>query len=191
MFEGIADRPRAYRSAGLVTEIATERWQVTAYHALRRAVFVAEQGMFRSSDEDAEDEIALPIVSMTTSHGMLDEVVGTVRIFGKPSAPPGTWYGGRLAVAPDYRRHGLIGESLIRAAVCSAHALGCRRFLATVQRNVVRYFERHHFTVCGEVNVCGVAHAWMEADLGHYPPRYFGRVPASFLVPLSQTTEAA
>ncbi len=191
MFEGTDARPRVYRSAELVTEIATEGWQVTAYHALRRAVFVAEQGMFTTSDEDAEDEVALPIVSMTTSHGMLDEVVGTVRIFSKPGALPGTWYGGRLAVAPAYRRHGLIGESLIRAAVCSAHALGCRRFLATVQRNVVRYFERHHFIVCGDVNVCGVAHAWMEADLGHYPPRYFGRGPASLLGPWSQKTEAA
>lgn len=191
MFDGVGVRYRRYRPAEIVTEVATEQWQLAAYHALRRAVFVEEQQMFDTHDEDAEDEVALPIVSMTTSFGMVDEVVGTVRIFRKPSAVAGTWYGGRLAVDPAHRRHGLIGESLIRAAVCSAHALGCRRFLATVQKNVVRYFERHHFFVCGEVMVCGVSHAWMEAELGHYPPRYFGRVADVAVARRSRATEAA
>jgi putative N-acetyltransferase (TIGR04045 family) len=103
-------------------------------------------------------------------------VVGTVRIFREPGDARGVWYGGRLAVDPAYRRHGAIGDALIRAAVCSAHALGCTRFLATVQLPIVRYFERHHFEVVGTTIVCGVEHALMQADLACYPPRFYGDV---------------
>lgn len=166
---------RAYRSRGIVTQVATEPWQVAGYHELRRRVFVEEQGLFEASDEDRADEVALPIVAMSMVHGMLDQVVGTVRIFQPVNASRSTWFGGRLAVDPFYRRHGVIGESLIRAAVCTAHALGCTEFLATVQQPVVRYFERHHFRVLQPTTVCGVPHALMEASLSAYPPRHFGR----------------
>lgn len=164
-----------YLGPAISTEIASEAWQVRAYHDLRRAVFVGEQALFDGTDADELDANALPIVAMTVCHGMPDQVVGTVRIFRKPTDPPNVWYGGRLAVDPAYRRHGSIGDGLIRAAVCSAHALGCREFLATVQLPVVRYFERHHFAVRGSVDVCGIEHALMQADLEFYPPRYYGK----------------
>lgn len=175
MFDGSPLRPpAAYRGPGILTEIASEPWQLDSYHKLRRAVFVGEQGLFAGTDEDELDEQAYAIVAMTVSHGMPDEVVGTVRIFRKPAVAPGVWYGGRLAVDPVYRRQGSIGDGLIRAAVCSAHAMGCDQFLATVQLPVVRYFERHHFSVCGSLDVCGVPHALMEADLAFFPERLFG-----------------
>jgi putative N-acetyltransferase (TIGR04045 family) len=166
---------RAYRSRGIVTQVATEAWQVAGYHELRRRVFVQEQGLFRATDEDGADRAALPIVAMSVAHGMPDEVIGTVRIFqSMQQLSAHTWYGGRLAVDPGYRRHGIVGESLIRAAVCTAHALGCREFLATVQEPVVRYFERHHFEVLRPTVVCGVTHALMQADLRAYPAMHFG-----------------
>ncbi len=166
---------RAYRSRGIVTQVATEAWQVQGYHDLRRRVFVEEQGLFQASDEDRADQVALPIVAMSVAHGMLDQVVGTVRIFQPTQTSGQTWFGGRLAVDPLYRRNGMVGESLIRAAVCTAHALGCNEFLATVQAPVVRYFQRHHFKVLQPTTVCGVAHALMQADLGFYPAVHFGR----------------
>jgi putative N-acetyltransferase (TIGR04045 family) len=168
---------RPYRSVGIVTQVATESWQVQAYHHLRRRVFVNEQGLFQGSDEDAEDCSALPIVAMSWAHGMPDQVVGTVRIFRRREDPETTWYGGRLAVEAAYRRHGIVGESLIRAAVCTAHALGCQTFLATVQQPVIRYFERHHFRVLERVSVCGTPHALMQAELSAYPARHFGQQP--------------
>lgn len=167
----------SYRSRGIITQVATDDWQVAAYHMLRNEVFVEEQRLFSEHDGDLHDEEALPIVAMSVCHGMPDQVVGTVRIFRKPAEGPHVWFGGRLAVDARYRRHGLIGESLIRAAVCTAHALGCQRFLATVQLPVVRYFERHHFKVVDEVIVCGVPHALMEASLTAYPARHFGQQP--------------
>jgi putative N-acetyltransferase (TIGR04045 family) len=172
---GAESSVRAYRSRGIVTQVATEAWQVTGYHELRKRVFVEEQGLFQASDEDGADETALPIVAMSVVYGMPDQVIGTVRIFQLRQAAGETWFGGRLAVDSFYRRHGIVGESLIRAAVCTAHALGCREFLATVQQPVVRYFERHHFRVLRPTMVCGMAHALMEADLSAYPPRHFGQ----------------
>jgi putative N-acetyltransferase (TIGR04045 family) len=175
MFDGSPMRPpAAYRGSGILTQIASEPWQLRSYHRLRQAVFVGEQGLFIDTDADELDAQALAIVAMTVSYGMPDQVVGTVRIFRRPSAAPNVWYGGRLAVEPLYRRQGSIGDGLIRAAVCSAHALGCAQFLATVQLPVVRYFERHHFSIRGNLDVCGAPHALMEADLSFYPARYYG-----------------
>lgn len=155
-------------AAHVTAEVATEAWQLRAYEKLRRAVFVAEQGLFDRSDRDDHDAIATPIVAIGQIAGMPDEVVGVVRIY---EAEPGVWYGGRLCVAPEYRRRGAVGAALIAAAVSTAHAWGCRRFLATVQEANVRYFERYHFRVLSEITVCERRHALMQADLASYPPR--------------------
>jgi putative N-acetyltransferase (TIGR04045 family) len=181
MFDELGFKARLYRHVALVTEVATEPWQLRAYHQLRTQVFVEEQGMFTRTDEDAHDEAALPIVSMTTSCGVPDQVVGTVRIFQRAGDPKSTWYGGRLAVEASFRRHGHVGEALITAAVCTAHALGCETFLATVQPGVVRYFERRHFAVIGHLTLCGVEHALMQSELRFYPPKFHGSLNVSGL----------
>lgn len=194
MFDGGPVRPLAtHRVPTILTEVASETWQLRSYRELRRAVFVGEQGLFVDSDVDESDEQALAIVAMTVCHGMPDQVVGTVRIFRKGSEATDVWYGGRLAVDPAYRRQGSIGDGLIRAAVCSAHALGCDTFLATVQLPVVRYFERHHFFVREYLEVCGAPHVLMQADLSFYSPRYFGRLGTRSDAPLlwAPNTEAA
>ena len=94
-------------------------------------VFCDEQRIFAGDDRDDIDDYATTIVALSIVRASPPtSVVGTVRIH---EAEPGIWWGSRLAVAPGYRRIGAIGTSLIRLAVCSAHALGCRRFLAHVQ----------------------------------------------------------
>ncbi len=157
--------------AEIVAEIASERWQLREYWELRSSIFADEQGLFEGSDEDAKDAHALPIVAMSQIAGMADRIVGVVRIY--PSEND-TWYGGRLGVRREYRRFGAVGTALIDAAVCSAHFLGCKRFLATVQEQNVRYFERHHFAVREELSLCGRLHRLMEADLNVYPARAIG-----------------
>ena len=74
----------------------------------------------------------------------------------------------------EYRRFGAIGSALITCAVSTAHALGCRRFLANVQLPNVRYFERHHFLPLREIVVQGQPHQLMQADLERYPARSAG-----------------
>jgi putative N-acetyltransferase (TIGR04045 family) len=155
----------------VVAEVASEPWQVAGYRELRRAIFAEEQGLFAGSDCDEHDAHALPIVAQSQIAGMPDRVVGVVRIY---RSEPGTWYGGRLGVRREYRRFGAIGSALIATAVSTAHALGCQRFLATVQPANVRYFERHHFRPLRELLVLGLPHQLMQADLAAYPPRAQG-----------------
>jgi putative N-acetyltransferase (TIGR04045 family) len=150
----------------VTAEIACESWQLEAYFALRRRIFVHEQKLFIGSDADAWDESATPIVALSQLAGMADEVVGVVRIY---ESAPHLWFGGRLGVAERYRSRGAVGAELITAAVSTAHAWGCRHFLATVQEANVRYFERRHFRVLEPIQVCGQPHWLMEADLDRYP----------------------
>lgn len=157
--------------AHIVAQVASEPWQLRGYQELRRRIFAEEQGLFDDSDWDAHDALALPIVAMSQIAAMADRVVGVVRIY--PSDEE-SWYGGRLGVRREFRRFGTIGSALIEAAVSTAHALGCKRFLATVQEPNVRYFERHHFAPREMLWVCGRAHCLMEAELAAYPARPVG-----------------
>ena len=158
-------------SAEIVAQVASEPWQLAGYRELRRAIFAEEQGLFEGSDIDEHDQHALPIVAHSQIAGMADRVVGVVRIY---RSEPGTWYGGRLGVRKEYRRFGAIGAALISSACSTAHALGCQRFLATVQDGNVRYFERHHFRVLRALDLLGRPHQLMQADLACYPPRAEG-----------------
>lgn len=157
-----------YRSRLLAFQVAREPWQLRAYRTLRVQVFCREQRLFECAERewDQEDTRALPIVAVAHSAGTPDRVVGVVRIFEEA---PGLYYGGRLAVEAGYRRQQAVGAGLIRKAVCTAHYLGCTRFLATVQAENVGYFERFHFTPLSAVEICKRPHVLMQARLSAYP----------------------
>ncbi len=159
--------PRPFLSKDVVAQVASEAWQVAGYEQLRVDIFGREQGLFDGSDQDPHDAYATPIVALGRVAGMLDQVVGVVRIY--PSGD-GVWYGGRLGVRQSHRRVGAVGSALIWTAVTTAHAAGCSLFLATVQLRNVRYFERHHFRSREEIEVCGRPHHLMQADLARFPP---------------------
>jgi len=156
---------RPGQSAQFLAQVATETWQLDAYFRMRRAIFVEEQKVFADSDTDAHDEKAVPIVAESLSAGMPERVVGVVRIF---EAESGIWYGGRLGVDREYRHRPSIGTALITQAVETAVALGCQRFLATVQEQNARYFERHHFRRLEPMELYGRPHVLMQADLDVY-----------------------
>jgi putative N-acetyltransferase (TIGR04045 family) len=155
-------------SAIVTAQVVNEAWQRHAYLALRHEIFVAEQAMFDTSDVDEHDDVATPIVALSHAAGMPDEVIGGVRIY---PARRGTWFGGRLGVCKPYRSRGVVGSALIFAAVSTARARGCARFLATIQDVHVAYFERHRFFSIRPVDLCGRPHRLMEADLTFYPAR--------------------
>jgi putative N-acetyltransferase (TIGR04045 family) len=154
--------PAEYR-----VKFATEAWERREAAALRRQVFCGEQGIFAGDDRDDIDAIAIPLVVISSLGVAPHDVVGTVRIH---EADRGVWWGSRLAVAADYRRIGALGSSLIRLAVCSAHARGCRRFYAHVQSQNALLFRRLHWRTLGEIELRGRPHHFMQADLAHYPP---------------------
>lgn len=150
--------------------LATTSADIQAYFELRHQIFVEEQGLFAgnhtgnlvSNEVDGFDAIAYPIVAQLQT-----QVVGVVRIYELQHR---LWYGGRLGVHIDHRRAGKVGKGLIHQAVTTAYGWGCDRFLATVQLQNVRFFQRLHWTFLEEVHLCGLSHSLMEADLNFYPP---------------------
>jgi putative N-acetyltransferase (TIGR04045 family) len=140
--------------------------EVAAYFELRRQIFVEEQRIFTTSDVDAVDAIAYPIIALK-SESQHSDVLGVVRIY---EPEPRLWYGGRLGTHPEHRRALQVGKGLIYKAVTTANTWGCDRFLATVQLQNVRFFQRLHWHSLEELEIHGLPHHLMEADLNHYPP---------------------
>lgn len=145
-------------------KLATTDREIAAYFALRHDIFVEEQRLFPVHDIDDVDEIAYPIIAASLADA---KTVGVVRIYEKA---PGLWYGGRLGTHVDYRRGWQIGKGLIQKAVTTANGWGCQQFLATVQPQNVRFFERLHWRSLQEITLLNAPHHLMEADLNYYPP---------------------
>jgi putative N-acetyltransferase (TIGR04045 family) len=148
-------------------KLAVDPWERRGAKALRRKVFCVEQGLFGGDDRDAIDDAALTLVALSLMGVAADEVVGAVRIH---EAEPGVWWGSRLAVAAEHRRNCSIGTSLIQLAVSSAHARGCEKFLAHVQSQNALLFHRLHWKTLDLIELHGLPHHRMQADLDFYPP---------------------
>lgn len=158
-------------------KLATTPEETAAYFTLRHAIFVQEQEMFQSSDVDYLDDIAYPIIAVASD---TQQVIGVVRIY---ELEPGLWYGGRLGTHADYRKGWKIGKGLVTQAVTTANAWGCDQFLATVQLQNVRFFQRLHWTSQQEINIRDRPHHLMEADLRYYPAN---QEPRPVMIPLRQ-----
>ena len=148
-------------------KLAKTAREIDAYFQLRQDIFCTEQQLFIGSDRDEIDLQAYPIVAIAVQPNGEETIVGVVRIYETRS---GHWYGGRLGVHRDFRRRGRIGKQLIEKAVTTANAWGCQQFLATVQLQNVRFFQRLHWASVEEIIVCDRPHHLMEADLDFYPP---------------------
>ena len=153
---------------------------LAGYWQLRSDIFCQEQHLFEASDRDELDKIAYPIVAINHSlapeqvkgqaQGQVQvqgQAVGVVRILEQS---PRVWYGGRLGVDINFRRHNQIGKGLIWKAVTTANGWGCDQFLATVQQQNVRFFQRLHWQSIEQLEIRGVAHQLMQADLSYYQP---------------------
>ncbi len=163
----IIEPDRPFLACEFRVKFATLAWERRRAAVLRQQVFCEEQKLFQGDDRDGIDQVAIPIVALSSLAITHEDVVGTVRIH---QAEPAVWWGSRLAVARPYRKIGSIGTSLIRLAVASAHARGCRRFLAHVQSQNAPLFHTLHWQTLEEVSLHGHPHHFMQADLAHYPP---------------------
>ena len=129
-------------SAPLDVRVARTAEDLAAHHAIRRAVFVEEQGIFEHDDRDAWDDGAVKVVAVTG-----DRVVGAVRLY--PLDEAGLWKGDRLAVLRDARRlH--IGAPLVRFAVRTAGDRGGTRMVARIQARNVAFFRHLGWTSVGD-----------------------------------------
>lgn len=158
---------------------ACAKWEANACAALRRAVFCDEQEIFADDDADAIDAGALHIAALSYVLAQPEQVVGTVRIHALAAD---VWMGSRLAVRRDYRSEHALGHKLIRHAVQLARARGCTQFLAQVQWKNVSLFQHLHWRIVEAIEVHGLPHFLMQADLDFYPP-----APSDELVLLSQS----
>lgn len=158
---------KPFLASDFQVKAATEIWELRDAAALRRDVFCTEQRIFDGHDRDEIDAAAIPLVAISLLGVAAGDVVGTVRIH---QPEPGLWWGSRLAVAAEYRGTGALGTALIRLAVSSAHARGCRTFLAHVQAQNVPLFRRLRWESLEEVEIHGLMHHRMRADLDAYPP---------------------
>lgn len=154
-----------FRSGELLVKPASESWEKQAYFALRRSVFSDEQQLL-AQDKDSHDFQAIAIVALAGNCGIVDQVVGAVRIY---QPQPGLWFGGRLCVAPAYRRHSMIGKALVNEAVSRAKDLGCDVFRATVQAQNEGYFHSLHWHTLEHLELLGQPHCLMQADMSAYP----------------------
>lgn len=182
----IIEKPAAYKASHITFDFAQDAWQVNQYWDLRRQIFCEEQQIFDGSDRDSIDEKALPIIAESSYTGLMDDVVGVVRI---DERSPGVWWGGRLGVARPYRKlsqfqtSGLfndqhpiypftqtIGGALIFKAVSTALTLGCREFYAYVQEQNVTFFNRMHWQTGDPLHIFGKLHYHMKCNLDCYTP---------------------
>jgi putative N-acetyltransferase (TIGR04045 family) len=164
-----------FRSQHLQVKVANSSWEKQRYFALRKAVFAQEQKILPDNEQDGQDFRAIPIVALASNCGVIDDVVGAVRIYPQDQADgEQLWFGGRLCVARAYRGHQAIGKALINEAVSRAIDLGCTRFLANVQPQNEAYFHSVHWQTLGSIEVAGRTHVRMQAQLDAYPfmPRH-------------------
>ncbi len=139
--------------------ISTEE-ELKEYFKIRNDIFVKEQNIFSESDIDEYDKDAIHIAAVENSSG---KMVGGVRCYNKEG---NTWVGGRLSAAPGYR-NGKVGYNLVRFAVQSVKTRGCTKFLAYVQPQNVKFFERLDWKSIGKMFIYHAKlHQLMEADLG-------------------------
>ncbi|MHC1559783.1 MSMEG_0567/sll0787 family protein [Actinomycetospora sp. C-140] len=151
---------------------------VVAYRALRRAVFVDEQGLFRDDgvggagdlDEHDHDPRAIVLVARDAT----GEVLGGVRLapVHADTARPdlGWWTGSRLVVARRARRRASVrvGAALVRAACARAEAAGVLRFEADVQAANETLFRRLGWQRVRDTTVAGLPHVHMRWPVGRF-----------------------
>jgi putative N-acetyltransferase (TIGR04045 family) len=150
----------------VVCRIAESAAEYQAYLAVRHAIFVEEQRLFDGTDVDEHDVDAIPIVAIDQQSGT---VIGAVRCY---PAGGDVWYGGRLAVLPLYRHSATaIGANLCRVAEETVIERGCRQFLAYIQTQNIRFFQRLGWCALGEpVSFHGQPHQLMQASLAEAQP---------------------
>jgi predicted GNAT family N-acyltransferase len=122
--------------------------------AVRRAVFIDEQGVPEALEWDAHDAAALHLLA-TTVEG---EPIGCARLL-----PDG--HIGRMAVLPDWRRQG-VGRAMLAVLVCAARKRGMTTLELSAQTHAAAFYARAGFVAMGEeYEEAGIPHVAMQIKL--------------------------
>ncbi|WP_210491459.1 GNAT family N-acetyltransferase [Patulibacter sp. SYSU D01012] len=131
--------------------------ELRAAMALRFRVFCDEQGVPREEEVDAYDDIARHAVAVTPD----GTVVGTMRLISKGRVVKV----GRVAVAPEWRGHGIASRLLERA---EEYARGVRadELRLAAQVRAMALYEKAGYRPVGEpFPEAGIEHVWMVRDV--------------------------
>ncbi|MEX1661616.1 GNAT family N-acetyltransferase [uncultured Thioclava sp.] len=129
---------------------------ISLCHALRRAVFIEEQGISEPDEWDDLDGDALHLLARDG-----ETPLGTARLLvvgakGKI---------GRLCVAKPMRGTGL-GAALVRESCARLSALGCTRVYLSAQVSAIGFYEGLGFVAYGApYDDAGIPHRDMEKPL--------------------------
>lgn len=125
-------------------------------HALRRAVFIEEQGIAEADEWDDLDGQAIHLLALEGGAPL-----GTARLFVKGSVGKI----GRVCVAKPARGTGL-GAALIAEGCTRLAAAGCTTVRLGAQVHAMPFYERLGFAACGpEYDDAGIPHRDMERVL--------------------------
>ncbi|MCH2077467.1 MAG: GNAT family N-acetyltransferase [Rhodobacteraceae bacterium] len=133
-----------------------ETQNVTACQAMRRSVFINEQGVAEADEVDGKDGDAVHLLASLNGYP-----VGAARVL-----PMGTTAKiGRVCVLRDHRGKG-IGEAIIQECHSSARRLGATRAILGAQLSALSFYERLGYRAYGAVfDDAGIDHRMMEISL--------------------------
>ena len=147
---------KRYEGGEPACEVRVGDWQRVGREAavLRRAVFVAEQGVPEALEWDEHDATALHVVALNG----VGRAVATARLVAQA---PGVGRVGRMAVDRALRGGGH-GTAMLRALEAAARSRGDREIVLHAQRGAQAFYARQGYAPHGEpFEEAGIAHIEM------------------------------
>ncbi|MEM6896989.1 MAG: GNAT family N-acetyltransferase, partial [Pseudomonadota bacterium] len=137
-----------------------ETQNVTACQAMRRMVFINEQGVSEADEVDGKDKDAVHLLASLNGYP-----VGAARVLRLDQMENPTVKIGRVCVLRDHRGKG-IGEAILEQCHKSARSLGATRAILGAQVSALAFYERLGYRAYGEVfDDAGIDHRMMEKTL--------------------------
>lgn len=135
-----------------IVEIRATDPLMSAVYALRREVFVIEQGIPDELEVDADDKVAAHLAAFSDGH-----VIGTLRILRHER----TAKIGRMAVSASSRKEG-IGRELMEFAAAAASRDGAEEIVLAAQFTAREFYRKLGYIEEGAVfDDAGILHVMM------------------------------
>jgi len=123
--------------------------------AIRRAVFIDEQGVPEALEWDADDADALHLLAILAD----GTPIGCARLLRNDRLCS---HIGRMAVLPAWRKQG-VGQALLMAVMDAAQARGYATLRLSAQTHAAGFYARAGFVVVGdEYEEAGIPHLAMQ-----------------------------